>query len=70
MWFRAPEALADFQLANPEFRDHIDYSPKQVFGDKHEHVWNNFMAGNWAWRQCVSHFKCFCILVLLHTTKL
>ena len=38
VWFRAPEALADFQLANPEFSDHIDYSPKQVFGDKHEHV--------------------------------
>jgi len=33
VWFRAPEALADLQLANPQFKDHIDYSPKQVFGD-------------------------------------
>ncbi|KIM59486.1 hypothetical protein SCLCIDRAFT_126105, partial [Scleroderma citrinum Foug A] len=52
VWFRAPEALADLQLANPEFKDYIDYSSKQVFWDKHEHVWNNFMTENWAWRQC------------------
>ncbi|KIM59465.1 hypothetical protein SCLCIDRAFT_126167, partial [Scleroderma citrinum Foug A] len=63
VWFRAPEALADFQLANPEFKSHIDYSPKQVFGDKHECIWSNFMTGNWAWRQCVSYY------VLIHATS-
>ena len=67
VWFRAPEALADFQLANPEFKDHIDYSPKQIFGDKHERVWNDFMTGNWAWRQCVSCFKYS--HVLIHATN-
>ncbi|KIJ17530.1 hypothetical protein PAXINDRAFT_72399, partial [Paxillus involutus ATCC 200175] len=51
LWFRNPESLANYQLSMPDFKDHIDYAPCQVFGDNHQRVWSDLMIGNWAWRQ-------------------
>jgi hypothetical protein len=52
MWFRDPRKVLKAQLGNARFKDGIDYSPVVVFGDKNERIWENFMSGNWAWKQC------------------
>jgi hypothetical protein len=52
--FRDPQKLLDHQLSNPEFKNHIDYSPKLVYGEDGQRVWSDLMTGNWAWNQCVS----------------
>ncbi|KAJ6472154.1 hypothetical protein C8R47DRAFT_1296895 [Mycena vitilis] len=39
------------QLATPDFKDKIDYSPYRQFDGNGKRVWSNFMSGDWAWRQ-------------------
>ena len=53
VWFRDPHALVQNQLRNTDFKDEVDYAPKQVFDNNNEHVWSDFMSGNWAWEQVV-----------------
>ncbi|KIK16545.1 hypothetical protein PISMIDRAFT_42383, partial [Pisolithus microcarpus 441] len=50
--FHDPQVLLDHQISNPGFKNHIDYSPQLVFGEKGQRVWSDFMTGNWAWSQC------------------
>ncbi|KIK13876.1 hypothetical protein PISMIDRAFT_112358, partial [Pisolithus microcarpus 441] len=50
--FCDPQVLLDHQISNPGFKNHIDYSPQLVFGEKGQCVWSDFMTGNWAWSQC------------------
>ncbi|KAI6004781.1 hypothetical protein EDD15DRAFT_2384735 [Pisolithus albus] len=50
--FRDPQILLNHQLSNPGFKNHIDYSPRLVFGEKGQRVWSDLMTGNWAWNQC------------------
>jgi hypothetical protein len=54
VWFRDPRKVLKEQLSNPTFKDGIDYAPKIFFGNKNERIFENFMSGNWAWKQCVS----------------
>lgn len=54
VWFRDPKKILEGQLSNPKFKDGIDYAPKVMYNDKNERVWENFMSGNWVWKQCVS----------------
>lgn len=54
LWFRDPRKILQDQLSNPKFKDGIDYAPKVVHNDNNERIWENFMSGNWAWKQCVS----------------
>jgi len=42
------------QLANPDFDGEIDLVPKQEFGVDGERKYQDFMSGNWSWRQAVS----------------
>ncbi|KIJ16151.1 hypothetical protein PAXINDRAFT_32952, partial [Paxillus involutus ATCC 200175] len=51
-WCRPIKPLLKHQISNPEFKGHIDYAPRQVFGDRHQCVWSDFMSGNWAWKEC------------------
>ncbi|KAJ7907795.1 hypothetical protein B0H13DRAFT_2332007 [Mycena leptocephala] len=39
------------QLATPEFKDKIDYSPYRQFAGNGQRVWSNLMSGDWAWKQ-------------------
>ncbi|KAG1791175.1 uncharacterized protein HD556DRAFT_1433032 [Suillus plorans] len=52
VWFRNSRDVLRNQLSNPDFKDHIDYAPKQVFGEHNQRVWSDFMSGNLAWNQC------------------
>lgn len=56
LWLRDAKKVVQAQISNPELKDHMDYAPRQVFGNKHQRVWSDFMSGNWAWDQCVSTF--------------
>lgn len=67
---RNAKALIQEQLACPEFKDSIDYCPRQIFGDHKNRIWSDFMSGNWAWEQCVSlfsdlfsHFNLYIIII-------
>ncbi|KAI0314791.1 hypothetical protein OF83DRAFT_1165069 [Amylostereum chailletii] len=52
VWYRDPDTVICNMLDNPDFKDLFDYSP-YVFMDASGHRrWNNFMSGNFAWRQC------------------
>ncbi|KAJ7137438.1 hypothetical protein C8R43DRAFT_1097904 [Mycena crocata] len=48
--FRDPRLVLQQQLANPDFKFEIDFAPKRVFLDGGR-VYEDFMSGNWAWRQ-------------------
>ncbi|KAJ6629424.1 hypothetical protein B0H10DRAFT_2208816 [Mycena sp. CBHHK59/15] len=48
--FRDPRLVLQQQLANPDFKSEMDFTPKQVFVDG-QREYEDFMSGNWAWRQ-------------------
>ncbi|KAF8155158.1 hypothetical protein K438DRAFT_1863011 [Mycena galopus ATCC 62051] len=48
--FRDPRKILQQQLANPDFKSEMDFSPKQVLVDGRRE-YEDFMSGNWAWQQ-------------------
>ncbi|KAG2090577.1 hypothetical protein BD769DRAFT_1371547, partial [Suillus cothurnatus] len=53
-WFRDPRTVIHNMLANPDFKDEMDYVPYREFngdGDNAKRQWRNMMSGNWAWDQ-------------------
>ena len=55
VWFRNPRTLIHNILSNPDFDGEFDYAPVQEYDVKGNHWFENFMSGNWAWKQAVSH---------------
>ncbi|KAF8171247.1 hypothetical protein K438DRAFT_2024120 [Mycena galopus ATCC 62051] len=51
VYFRDPRLILRSQLANPDFKDEMDYAPKQVFAADGTREYEDFMSGNWAWKQ-------------------
>lgn len=51
--FRDPRAVIHNMLANPDFKDEIDYGPLHEFDHQGNRRLKNFMGGDWAWRQAV-----------------
>ncbi|KAJ7930653.1 hypothetical protein B0H13DRAFT_2228231 [Mycena leptocephala] len=64
--FRDPRQVLHQQLANPDFKAEMDFAPKQVFGEGGSHVYQDFMSGNWAWRQAdpATHGSTFVPIIL------
>ncbi|KAJ6540953.1 hypothetical protein B0H10DRAFT_2203593 [Mycena sp. CBHHK59/15] len=52
--FRDPRKVLQQQLANPDFKLEMDFAPKQVFAEGDSREYQDFMSGNWAWRQARS----------------
>ncbi|CAA7264658.1 unnamed protein product [Cyclocybe aegerita] len=50
VWFHDPLKVLDNQIGNPDFKNEMDYAPKQVF-HKGKHQYQDLMTGNWAWEQ-------------------
>ncbi|KAJ6565156.1 hypothetical protein DFH09DRAFT_1474524 [Mycena vulgaris] len=50
VWFRSPLAIFEKQLANPDFKDEMDWAPKRVFKDG-KRQFRDLFSGNWAWEQ-------------------
>lgn len=62
VWFRDLRQLLRNLLGNPDFDGEFDYMPFQEYDNKNQHRYEDFMSGNWAWRQAV------CILFFIITT--
>lgn len=54
IWFRDPRLLFKNMLENPDFAKHFDYSPQRQYDAKGSRCYQNFMSGDWAWKQAVS----------------
>jgi hypothetical protein len=52
VWFRNPLHILENQIRNPDFKDEVDYAPKQIYY-KGKRRYENLMSGNWAWEQAV-----------------
>lgn len=58
VWYRCPRQLAHEMIGNPDFAGEMDYAPKRVFGSGEKREYEDFMSGNWAWKQAVSSIAC------------
>ncbi|KAI6019440.1 hypothetical protein PISMIDRAFT_101557 [Pisolithus microcarpus 441] len=56
IWFQDPHKVIQNMLANPEFAKEMDYQPFCEYDAKTStQWWQDFMSGDWAWHQAVSH---------------
>ena len=56
VWFHDPKDLLKVQLGNHDFRNEMNFAPKEVRNKETKaQIYGNFMSGAWAWRQAV-HF--------------
>jgi Plavaka transposase len=53
IWFRDPLTLVQNLLSNPDFNNEFDYVPFQEHDLDGNHRFQDFMSGNWAWKQAV-----------------
>lgn len=52
VWYWNPLLVVERILANPDFKNELDYVPYHEYvGGVHR--FQNFMSGNWAWKQAV-----------------
>ena len=54
LWFRDPCLLFKNMLDNPDFQNLIDYAPLWQYDTDDQHSYQNFVSGNWAWKQAVT----------------
>jgi hypothetical protein len=52
VWFRDPRTVIHNLLSNPDFKSGFDYAPYQEYAAG-VHRFQDFMSGNWAWKQAV-----------------
>ena len=65
--YRDPRAVIHRMLANPDFKDYMDYVPYCEYDPKTlERCWQDFMSGDWAWQQAVSHFISISFQLTIH----
>lgn len=56
VWFCDPQQLLRNLLGNTDFDGEFDYTPFQEYNEDGQHQYQDFMSGNWAWRQAVIFF--------------
>ena len=54
LWFRDPCLLVKNMLENPDFQNSFDYTPFWQYDIDDQHCYQNFMLGDWVWKQAVS----------------
>ena len=52
--YRDPRLIIHEMLANPDFKDDMDFAPYRVFGKDGSRTYQHMMGGDWAWEQAVS----------------
>ncbi|KAJ6551983.1 hypothetical protein B0H10DRAFT_2169848 [Mycena sp. CBHHK59/15] len=50
-WKTKAYTVLQNQLVNPDFKLEMDFAPKRVFAANNSREYQDFMSGNWAWRQ-------------------
>jgi hypothetical protein len=63
VWFRDPQTVVHNLLANPDFNDEFDYSPFQEYDGDNNHRYQDFMSGNWSWKQAVNFSILYVIFI-------
>ena len=53
VWFHDPRTVIHNLLSNTDFNKVFDYTPFQEHDKDGNHWYENFMWGNWCWRQAV-----------------
>ena len=53
VWFRDPRIVLHNQLGNTDFANELDLAPKEVRDENGTRRYEDFMSGDWAWRQAV-----------------
>ncbi|KAK0185032.1 hypothetical protein F5146DRAFT_1144731 [Armillaria mellea] len=53
VFFHDPYVMLQNQLGNWDFANEMDFALKQVTNTKGKHCYQDFMSGNWAWKQAV-----------------
>ena len=53
VWFHNPLTVVHNLLSNSDFDGGFDYSPFQECNKDDNHWYENFMSGNWCWKQVV-----------------
>ena len=61
VWFCNPWMVVHNLLSNPNFNNGFDYAPFQEHDKDGNHQYENFMSGNWCWRQVV------CIIYIMQS---
>ena len=56
--FRDPHKIFQNMLANPTFAENFDYTPTRIFDINGSRRYENFMSGDWAWKQAVGFYIC------------
>ncbi|KAH9979853.1 hypothetical protein BGW80DRAFT_1556544 [Lactifluus volemus] len=51
VWFRNPRTLLHNLISNPDFDKGFDYVPFREYDQLGNHRFQDFMSGNWAWKQ-------------------
>jgi hypothetical protein len=69
VWFRDPQILIHNLLSNLDFKSNFDYAPFQERTTDGTHRFQDFMSGNWAWTQAVSHHHHLFDLTLILVMK-
>ena len=54
IFYRDPRLVIHEILANPDFRDGMDFAPYCVFNEDCIRTYQHLMSGDWAWEQAVS----------------
>ena len=55
VWFCNPCTIIHNILSNPDFDGEFNYAPIQEYDMQGNHWFENFMLGDWVWKQVVSH---------------
>lgn len=55
VWYRNPHEIVRNILANTSFDGSINPTPYRAYNTSSERQYDNFMSGDWAWRQAVSN---------------
>lgn len=58
IWFRSPRLLFKKMLENHDFQHSFDYAPYRQYDIRDQRRYENFMSGDWAWKQAVSTHSC------------
>jgi hypothetical protein len=51
IWFHDPLQLVHNLLVNWDFENEFDYMPFREFNAKKKRCWQDFMSGDWAWKE-------------------
>jgi hypothetical protein len=53
VFYRDPNLIACGMLANPSYKDGMDFGPYCAFDKDGAHSYKHMMSGDWAWNQVV-----------------